>query len=73
LYGMSKEELLILRKTLNKLLVKGFIRQSTLEVGAPVLFVRKGNRGLRFYYNYRVLNAVIKEDYYLILLISETL
>jgi hypothetical protein len=70
---MSKEELLVLRKTLNKLLAKGFIRPSTSEAGAPVLFVQKATGGLRFCYNYRSLNAISKADRYPLPLISETL
>jgi hypothetical protein len=41
LYSMSKEELLVLRKSLDDLLDKGYIRPSILEAAAPVLFVRK--------------------------------
>ena len=41
LYGMTRNELLVLRKTLNKLLDKGFIRASNSLIGAPVLFVKK--------------------------------
>ena len=38
---MTRDELLVLRKTLNELLDKGFIRVSNSLVGAPVLFVKK--------------------------------
>lgn len=48
LYGMSRDELLVLRKTLNELLDKGFIRVSNSPAAAPVLFVRKPGGGLRF-------------------------
>ncbi|KAI0994838.1 hypothetical protein K3495_g13345 [Podosphaera aphanis] len=41
LYGMSREELLVLRKTLTELLDKGFIRVSNSPAAAPVLFVKK--------------------------------
>jgi len=57
---MSKEELLVLRKTLNDLSEKGYIRLCTLEAAAPVLFIRKPGRGLRFYYDYRALNTITK-------------
>jgi hypothetical protein len=49
---MSKDELLVLRKSLNDLQEKGYIRPSTLKAAAPVLFVRKLGEGLRFYYDY---------------------
>ena len=49
---MSRDELLILRKTLTELLDKGFIRISNSLVAIPVLFIRKLEEGLRFYYDY---------------------
>ena len=52
LYSMSREELLVLRKSLDELLKKGYIRPCTSEAAAPVLFVRKPGKGLRFCYNY---------------------
>src|ERR1700761_5863548 len=73
IYGMSREELLVLRKTLNELLAKGFIRPSTSEAGAPVLFIRKSSGGLRFCCDYRSLNAITKADRYPLPLIPETL
>ena len=73
LYNMSKEELLVLRKTLDELLKKGFIRSSTSEAAAPVLFVRKAGGGLRFCCDYRALNAITKADRYPLPLIPETL
>jgi hypothetical protein len=70
---MSKEELLVLRKSLDELLKKGYIRPSNSEAAAPVLFVRKPGRGLRFYCDYRALNAMSKQDRYPLPLIPETL
>jgi len=70
---MLKEELLVLRKTLSDLSEKGYIRLSISEAAAPVLFIRKPGGGLRFYYNYRALNAIIKQDRYPLPLIPETL
>jgi hypothetical protein len=48
LYGISREELLVLRKMLTNLLDKGWIRASSLAAGAPVLFVKKPGERLRF-------------------------
>lgn len=70
---MSKEELLVLRKSLDDLLKKGYIRPSTSEAAALVLFVRKLGGGLRFCCDYRALNAMSKQDRYPLLLIPETL
>jgi transposase InsO family protein len=73
LYNMSKEELLVLRKTLTDHLEKGWIRVSKSPAGAPVLFVRKPGGGLRFCVDYRKLNEITKKDRTPLPLISETL
>lgn len=73
LYGMSREELLVLRKTLTDLLGKGWIRASSSPGGAPVLFVRKPGGGLRFCVDYRALNKITRSDRYPLPLIRETL
>jgi transposase InsO family protein len=73
LYSMSRDELLVLRKTLYELLGQGFIRASSSGAGAPVIFVRKPGGGLRFCVDYRGLNAVTKKDRYPLPLIGETL
>ena len=52
LYSMSKDKLLVLRKTLLDYLSKGFIRVSNSPAAAPVLFVKKPRGGLRFYVDY---------------------
>ena len=73
LYRQSKEELLVLRKTITELLNKGFIRASNSLVTSPVLFVKKLGGGLQFCVNYRKLNSVTEKDRYPLLLINETL
>jgi hypothetical protein len=73
LYNMTKEELLILRKTLTNHLEKGWIRVSKSPAGAFVLFVRKPDGGLRFCVDYRKLNEITKKDRTLLPLIIETL
>jgi len=73
LYNMSRDELLVLRKTLTELLDKGFIRVSHSPAAAPVLFVRKPSGGLRFCVDYRGLNKLTKKDRYPLPLIYETL
>ena len=59
---MSKDELLVLRKTLSDYLSKGFIRVSNSLAVALVLFAKKLGGGLRFYVNYRALNRLMKKD-----------
>ena len=46
---------------------------SSAKYGSFILFAKKPNGGLRFYVNYRELNANTKKDVYLLPLISETL
>ena len=69
---MSREELLVLRKTLTELLDKNFIRVSQSSAAAPVLFARKPGGGLRFCVDYRALNAITQKDRYPLPLIRET-
>ena len=73
LYSMSRDELLVLRKTLTELLDKGFVRVSSSPAAAPVLFVKKPGGGLRFCVDYRALNRISKKDRYPLPLIQETL
>ena len=73
LYGMSRNELQVLRKYLDEHLDKGFIRASSSPVAAPVIFVKKPGGGLRFCVDYRALNAVTVKNRYPIPLIQETL
>jgi hypothetical protein len=73
LYKMSRDELLVLRRTLTDLLDKQFIRVSNSPAAAPVLFVRKPGGGLRFCVDYRGLNRITRKDRYPLPLIYETL
>ena len=73
LYNMSRDELLILRTILTKLLDKGFIRVSNSPAAAPVLFVRKPGGGLRFCVDYRGLNQITRKDRYPLPLVYEIL
>jgi hypothetical protein len=73
LYGMSRNELLVLQKYLKEMLSKGFIRASTSPVAAPVIFVKKPGGGLRFCVDYRALNAITIKNRYPLPLIQETL
>ncbi|KAI0999173.1 hypothetical protein K3495_g9023 [Podosphaera aphanis] len=73
LYEMSREKLLVLRKTLADLLDNGWIRASASPASSPVLFAKKPSGGLRFCVDYRGLNAITKKDCYPLPLIRETL
>jgi hypothetical protein len=64
LYRMPPVELAELKKQLQELLDKGFIRPSTSPWGCPALFVKKKDKSLRLCIDYRPLNAVtIKNKY----------
>ncbi|KAL2884696.1 retrovirus polyprotein [Ceratocystis lukuohia] len=70
---MSREELLVLWKTLYELLNSGFIQASSAEGGAPVIFVKKPGGGIHFYIDYHTLNNTIEKDGYPLPLIYNTL
>ncbi|GBG91477.1 hypothetical protein CBR_g52433 [Chara braunii] len=57
-YRMFPRELEELRRQLDKLLKKGWIRPSSSPFGAPVLFVPKKEGELRMCIDYRGLNAI---------------
>jgi hypothetical protein len=63
-YRMPPAELAELKKQLQELLDKGFIRPSTSPWGCPALFVKKKDESLRLCIDYCPLNAVtIKKKY----------
>jgi hypothetical protein len=63
-YQMPPAELAELKKQLQELLDKGFIRPSTSPWGCPAMFVKKKDESLRLFIDYRPLNAVtIKNKY----------
>ena len=70
---MSAEELEVVKKYLVENLDKGFIKPSQVPFVALVLFVKKPDRSLYFYIDYRKLNLLTKKDQYLLLLIDKTL
>jgi sugar-specific transcriptional regulator TrmB len=71
LYNMSEDELLLIKKYLQEHLNKEFIELSTASYAFLILFAKKFDEDLRFCVNYRKLNAIIKKNRYLILLIAE--
>ena len=56
---MLKDELLVVKKYINKHLNKGFICSSILLAAAPILLAKKLGGGIRFCVNYKGLNAII--------------
>ena len=64
LHRMAPIELQELKVQIQEFLGKGFIRPSTSQWGAPVLFARKKDKTLRLCIDYRQLNMVIIKNRY---------
>jgi hypothetical protein len=73
LYNMSKDELLLIKKYLQKYLNKKFIETSIASYASLILFAKKFDEELRFCVDYRKLNAIIKKNKYLISFITKTI
>jgi len=73
LYPLIELEREELKKQLNVLFNKGFIRKSTSPTGAQVLFIRKKDSTLRLVIDYRKLNKMTIRNSYPLHLISELL
>ncbi len=73
IYQMSIHKLLEIKKYLKKNLKKDFISSSLTLFAFLVLFVAKSNERLRFYVDYRKLNALTCRNRYSISLIKKTL
>jgi hypothetical protein len=64
LYRMAADELAELKKQLQELMDKGFIRPRASPWGSPVLFVKKKDGSMQMCVDYRSLNAItIKNKY----------
>jgi hypothetical protein len=63
-YRVSGPELVELKKQIDELLEKGYIRPSTLPWAAPVLFVNKKDGTKRMCIDYRSLNEVTVKNKY---------
>ena len=63
-YRMAPLELQELKRPLQELLDKGYIRPSVSPWGAPVLFVKKKDGTLRLCIDYRKLNQVTVKNKY---------
>nr|GEU66985.1 putative reverse transcriptase domain-containing protein [Tanacetum cinerariifolium] len=63
-YRMAPVELKELKDQLQELLERGFIRPSVSSWGAPVLFVKKKDGGMRLCIDYRELNRITVKNRY---------
>ncbi|KAH0605315.1 uncharacterized protein H6S33_004537 [Morchella sextelata] len=73
LYGMSREELIVLKQYIQDNLQKDFIQASSSPAGALVLFVKNADGTLRLCVDYHGLNELTIKNRYPLLLIRETL
>ena len=58
-YPISKDELLVVKKYINKHLNKGFIYFSIFLVAAPIFLAKKPEGGIQFCVDYRGFNTII--------------
>ena len=63
-YRMSPAQLAEVQKQLASYIDKGWVRPSSSEFGAPVIFAAKADGSLRFCVDYRALNAITIKDRY---------
>jgi hypothetical protein len=73
LYKITTAELKTVKEYLINNLDKGFIKASQALYTAPVLFVKKPDRSLRFCIDFRKLNQITYKDRYSLSLINKTL
>ena len=57
-YPISKDELLVVKKYINKYLDKGFIYSSISLAAALIFLAKKLGGGIQFCINYRGLNTI---------------
>src|SRR5437667_4106919 len=68
---MSSAKLKALEDYINDTLTKGWIRESKSPAGVPVLFIPRKSGELRFYVDYRGLNALTIKNHYPLPLINK--
>lgn len=73
IYNLSETELATLRAYIDTHLEIGFIRPSKFPAGAPILFTKKPNGGLRLCVDYRGLNNLTIKNQYPLPLVGELL
>jgi hypothetical protein len=70
---LSPKELRCVKKWIDEMLEKGFIRESTSPAAAPLLLAAKPGGGVRICHDYRGLNEITVKNRYPLPLIRETL
>jgi hypothetical protein len=70
---MSRAELVVLKDWLEENMSKGFVRQLSSPLAAPVLFAKTAGGGVRFCIDYRDINSKTITNRYPLPLPMETL
>ena len=66
-YPLTKAETEVLRQNIEEDLKKGYIRHGTSSFVSPIFFIpKKDGKELRMVINYRRLNDITKNDFYLL-------
>ena len=73
MYPLSQLKLQALRNFIEEHLHSSFIHSTSSPLGAPVLFAKKKNGGLRLCIDFRGLNKITKKDHYPLPFISNLL
>lgn len=73
LYNINHNKMQELRRYFDKNLIKNFIKINYFQIASFVLFVKKSEKNLRFYIDYRNLNIIMIKNRYLLFFISEIL
>ena len=73
IYSILKYKFEQVKKYLNEHLKKKFIVSNYVSFASFILFIKKSNKELRFYVDYKKLNAIIQRNRYFISLIDEIL
>jgi hypothetical protein len=73
MYSLSQTELIALWEFIDEHLATGFIWPSRFLYGAPVLFTKKKDGGLRLWIDFCGLNKITKKDHYPLPLIMDLL
>jgi hypothetical protein len=73
LYNLSRTEMDVLKKYIDDYLKRGWIRHSKSPAGAPILFSKKKDGGLRLCVDYRGINAITIKNRHPLPLIQESL
>ena len=71
IYELNDEKFKILKKYIDKNLIKEYIRHSKSRITQSILFVFKNNKKQKLCVDYKRLNAITQKDKYFLLLLND--